>query len=152
MYVIEDAHWIDEASEALIAEFLSDTRGTRALALVTYRPEYRGKLAEQAAQAINLAPLDGRQSTTLIGELLGSDPSVAAIGEEVAERAGGNPFFAEEIVRDLAERGVLAGRFGEYVHREGAAEIHVPATLQATIGARIDRLPAMRSARSTRLR
>ena len=141
MYVIEDAHWIDEASEALIAEFLSDTRGTRALALVTYRPEYRGKLAEQAAQAINLAPLDGSQSTTLIGELLGSDPSVAAIGAEVAERAGGNPFFAEEIVRDLAERGVLAGQFGEYVHRDGAAEIHVPATLQATIGARIDRLP-----------
>ncbi len=143
MYVIEDAHWIDEASEALIAEFLLDTSGTQhALTLITFRPEYRGKLAEQAVQTITLAPLDGSQSTTLIGELLGSDPSVAGIGADVAERAGGNPFFAEEIVRDLAERGVLAGRFGEYVRRDGAAEIHVPATLQATIGARIDRLGA----------
>jgi adenylate cyclase len=140
MYVIEDAHWIDEASESLIAEFLLDRRGSRALTLVTYRPEYRGKLAQQAVQTVILTPLDGSQSTTLIGELLGDDASVTAIGSEIAERAGGNPFFAEEMVRDLAERGVLQGGFGAYVRRDGDAVIHVPATLQATIAARIDRL------------
>jgi adenylate cyclase len=140
MYVVEDAQWIDEASESLIAEFLSVIRGTRALALITYRPEYRGELAHSASHTITLAPLDDSQSTALITELLGTDPSVATIGSEIAERAAGNPFFAEEIVRDQAERGVLCGQLGVYVWRGDAADTHMPATLHATIAARIDRL------------
>ena len=58
----------------------------------------------------------------------------------IAERAAGNPFFAEEIVRDLAERGVLHGDRGGYVSTADVAEVSVPATVQATIAARIDRL------------
>ena len=58
----------------------------------------------------------------------------------IAERAAGNPFFAEEIVRELAERGVLRGDRGAYVSTADVAEVTVPATLQATIAARIDRL------------
>jgi adenylate cyclase len=140
MYVVEDAHWIDEASETMIAEFLSVIRQTRALVLITYRPEYRGNLAQQAAHTIALAPLDDSHSSALIAELLGTDPSVATIGLEIAERAAGNPFFAEEMVRDLAERGVLQGSPGGYIGLGDAADTHVPATLQATIAARIDRL------------
>ena len=141
LYVVEDAHWIDEASESLIADFLSMIRETRSLALITYRPEYRGRLAELAtADPIALAPLDDSQSVALITELLGTDPSVASIGSEIAERAAGNPFFAEEIVRDLAERGVLRGSPRGYMCLGDAADTHVPATLQATIAARIDRL------------
>src|SRR6185503_7846902 len=56
------------------------------------------------------------------------------------ERATGNPFFAEEIVRELAERGVLRGEPGAYLSTAEIAEVSVPATLQATIAARIDRL------------
>ena len=70
----------------------------------------------------------------------GPDPSVGQIGEVIAERAAGNPFFAEEITRDLAERGVLVGERGGYTCRTDVAEVSVPATLQATIAARIDRL------------
>ncbi|MEV3900840.1 adenylate/guanylate cyclase domain-containing protein [Mycobacterium sp. NPDC050551] len=140
MYVIEDAHWIDDASEALIADFLSQACRTPALGLVTYRPEYRGRLARQAVHTIAPAALDHRQSTALIAELLGDHPSMTAICAEVAHRAGGNPFFVEEMVRDLAERGVLEGGPGAYVWRGGGAHTHVPATLQATIAARIDRL------------
>jgi predicted ATPase len=55
-------------------------------------------------------------------------------------RVGGNPFFAEEIVRDLTERGVLRGQRGAYICQADVTEVSVPATLQATIGARIDRL------------
>ena len=58
----------------------------------------------------------------------------------IAERAAGNPFFAEEITRELAERGVLVGERGSYACRTDVAEVRVPATLQATIAARIDRL------------
>ena len=62
----------------------------------------------------------------LIGELLGPDPSVGGLGKTIAERAAGNPFFAEEIVRELAERGVLHGERGGYVSTVGAAEVSVP--------------------------
>ena len=76
----------------------------------------------------------------LVAELLGPDPSVGEIGEIIAERAAGNPFFAEEIARELAERGVLVGQRGGYACHTDVADVSVPATLQAAIAARIDRL------------
>ncbi len=109
--------------------------------VVTYRPEYGGALARVAgAQLVPLAPLSDSETSLLIAELLGPDPSVGGLGQTIAERAAGNPFFAEEIVRDLAERGVLEGQPGAYKTTAGGAEVSVPATLQATIAARIDRL------------
>ncbi|ASR03015.1 hypothetical protein [Gordonia rubripertincta] len=60
--------------------------------------------------------------------------------ERVAERAAGNPFYAEEIVRELAQRGVLSGERGAYVSSVDVADVAVPATVQATIEARIDPL------------
>ena len=92
------------------------------------------------AQTIALAPLSDSETAALVTELLGPDPSVGALGHTIAERAAGNPFFAEEIVRELAGRGVLHGEPGAYVLMKEVAEISVPATLQATIAARIDRL------------
>ncbi len=58
----------------------------------------------------------------------------------ITEKAAGNPFFAEEIVRDLAERGVLRGNRSAYESTADVGEVSMPATLQATIAARIDRL------------
>jgi class 3 adenylate cyclase len=140
--VVEDAHWIDDVSESMLADFLAMIPQTPSLVLITYLPEYRVALAHLAgAQTINLAPLSDSETSTLVTELLGPDPSVGQIGQIIAGRAAGNPFFAEEITRDLAERGVLVGERGSYACRTDAAEVSVPATLQATIAARIDRLP-----------
>ena len=109
---------------------------------MTYRPEYRGALAQvPGAQTIALAPLSDTETAALVSELLGSDSSVGALSQTIAERAAGNPFFAEEIVRELAERGVLRGEPGAYRSTAEVGEVSVPATLQATIAARIDRLP-----------
>ena len=141
VYVIEDAHWIDEVSESMLAEFLTVIPQTPSLVLVTYRPEYRGALSRvPGAQTIALAPLSDSETAALVSELLGSDPSVGEVATMIAEKAAGNPFFAEEIVRDLAERGVLRGNRSAYESTADAAEVSVPATLQATIAARIDRL------------
>jgi class 3 adenylate cyclase len=140
-YVIEDVHWIDEVSEAMLAELVMVVRQSRSLVLITYRPEYRGALSRTpGAQTISLAPLNSAQTTALTAELLGTDPSVGALATRIADRAAGNPFFAEEMVRDLAERGVLDGDRGAYLCRDDAADISVPGTLQATIAARVDRL------------
>ena len=77
----------------------------------------------------------------------GSDPSVGDLAGVIAERAAGNPFFAEEMVRELVQRGVLQGPRGGYICRADVADVAVPATVQAAIEARIDRLttPAKRT-------
>ena len=141
VYVVEDAHWIDEVSESMLAEFLTVIPQTPSLVLVTYRPEYRGALSRVAgAQTITLAPLSDSETAALVSELLGSDPSVGGVVTMIAEKAAGNPFFAEEMVRDLVERRVLRGERGAYLSTAEAANVNVPATLQATIASRIDRL------------
>ena len=141
VFVIEDAHWIDEPSEALLTSFLEVAPQTPSVVLVTYRPEYRGALANvQGTQTITLRPLSNTQTSALTSELLGQHSSVRGLVDHIAERAAGNPFFAEEIVRDLAERGVLEGVQAKYICGADLTDIRVPATLQAAIAARIDRL------------
>ncbi|QZA09987.1 AAA family ATPase [Mycolicibacter heraklionensis] len=141
LFVIEDAHWIDIASESLIADFLAVIPRTPSMVLITYRPEYRGALTQiPGAQRIVLAPLDDTEISALIGELLGSHPSVGELAAIIAGRAAGNPFFAEEMVRELAQRGELAGEHGDYICHTRAADVTVPATVQAAIEARIDQL------------
>jgi len=141
VYVVEDVHWIDEVSESMLADFLTVIPQTPLLTIVTYRPEYRGALAQVlGAQTLALAPLSDPETAALVSELLGPDPSVGELGQTIAERAAGTPFFVEEIVRELAEQGVLQGKLGAYISTAEAAEVSVPATLQATIAARIDRL------------
>ena len=139
--IVEDVHWIDEVSESILAELATTLRQTHAMVLITYRPEYGGTLTEvPGIHTVVLAPLNDSEAATLVAELLGSDPSVDHLADTIAERAAGNPFFAEEIVRDLAERGVLGGEPGAYSATAEVAELRVPATLHATIAARIDRL------------
>jgi hypothetical protein len=148
LFIIEDAQWIDAVSESMLAEFLAVIPRTPSMVLITSRPEYEGALARvHGAQTIALAPLADSDTAALIGELLGSDPSVGELAAIIAERAAGNPFFAEEMVRELVQRGVLAGERGGYVCRADVAEVSVPATVQAAIEARIDRLttPAKRT-------
>ncbi|MGB9250211.1 MAG: adenylate/guanylate cyclase domain-containing protein [Mycobacterium sp.] len=141
VYVVEDVHWIDEVSESMVADFVAVIPQTHSLVLISYRPEYRGALSRvPGAQSIALAPLSDPETAALVSELLGSDSSVAGLAPIIVERAAGNPFFVEEMVRELAERGVLRGNHTAYVSTVGAAEVSVPATVQATIAARIDRL------------
>jgi class 3 adenylate cyclase len=141
IYAIEDAHWIDEVSESMLADFLTVIPQTLSLVLITYRPEYTGALSRvPGAQSIALAPLSDPETATLVSQLLGPDPSVSELGQKIAERAAGNPFFAEEMVRELAERGVLRGQRGIYISAAEVGEVNVPATLHATIAARLDRL------------
>jgi adenylate cyclase len=148
VYVIEDAQWIDETSESMLADFLAVVPRTRSLVLITYRPEYVGALAHAPrAQTIALEPLDESQMSQLSSELLGNDRSVTELVDLVTDCAAGNPFFAEEIVRDLTERDVLIGGRGCYLCVEPASDVSVPSTLQSVIAARIDRLdPAAKRA------
>ena len=148
LFIIEDAHWIDAVSESMLADFLAVITRTPTMVLITARPEYEGALARlRGAQAIALAPLGDSDTATLIGELMGSDSSVGELASIIVDRADGNPFFAEEMVRELVQRGVLTGDQGAYLCSADIAEVSVPATVQSAIEARIDRLttPAKRT-------
>jgi class 3 adenylate cyclase/tetratricopeptide (TPR) repeat protein len=139
--VIEDAHWIDPASDEFLAGLVEATAGSHSLVVVTFRPEYAtGWMRRSWYRQLPLSPLAPAVVTGLLGELLGADPSLDGLTELIAERTGGNPFFLEEVVRHLAETGVLAGEAGGYRLAGGVARVAVPDTVQAVLAARIDRL------------
>lgn len=141
VFVIENAQWIDEVSESMLADFIAVISRTNSMVLISHRPEYRGVLSRLPdGQTITLAPLSHSEAAKLIAEQLGSDDSVAGLFATIADRAVGNPFFIKEIVRDLAERGILHGRRGQYTFNAAVTEVSVPPTLYAVIAARIDRL------------
>lgn len=143
LYVVEDAQWIDGVSESMLADLAAAIPQKPVALLVSYRPQYSGPLSRiPGAHQVTLEPLSDSDITEVIKGLLGEDPSVRAVTALVAERAAGIPFCAEEIVRDLAERGELEGGPGAYVCVREVRDIRVPASVQAIIGARIDRLTA----------
>ncbi len=142
VFVLEDAHWIDAPSDDVLAEFAATLNVTTSMFVTSYRPEFHGALHQNSDQAITLQPLTDSMTVHLVGQLLGDDPSLAGLAKRIAVVAVGNPFFVEEIVRDLAGRGVLSGSRGDYRLMDDVEKIAVPATVQAVLAARIDRLPA----------
>jgi adenylate cyclase len=139
--VVEDLHWIDEGSQTMLNGLVEGFEGTRTLALVNYRPEYKPPWDENPGwEAIELAPLGRDHTRELLRDLAGEDPSLDGLDEPIHERTGGNPFFIEEIVRELAESDHLIGERGAYRLARPIEDAGVPVTVQAVLAARIDRL------------
>jgi adenylate cyclase len=141
LYVVEDVHWIDDASESMLVDLVGVIKESSSVLAMTYRPEYTGALARTpGAHAFALAALDASAVSAITAELLGGDPSVAGVVARITDQSAGNPFYVQELVRELAERRVIIGGRGAYRLEHELDEVSVPPTLQATIGARIDRL------------
>jgi class 3 adenylate cyclase len=141
LIVIEDLHWIDPGSTPFVEELIGAAAGARTLIVATYRPEYRAAWIEgPGAEELALRPLDADSSIELLDELLGRDPSLVGLAESIHARTEGNPFFIEEVVQALAETGRLSGERGAFCLSGSVAEVVLPATVQAVLGARIDRL------------
>ena len=140
LFIVEDLHWIDVASEQVLANFAGTLATTRSMFLGTSRPEYDGPLRQMSETSIGLSALDGSATAALAAALVGKHPTTPSVAARVAEASAGNPFFVEEIVRDLVGRGVLTGTRGDYQLVGELASIAVPNTVQSVIAARIDRL------------
>ena len=145
--VVEDLQWLDDASAAVLEELVAAVVGTRTVIIGTYRPEYTTAWMHRAPHGqLVLGPLDGDAIDDLLTELLGRDGSLDGLAALIEARAGGNPFFVEEIVQALAERGHLDGDRGSHRLAAELGDVVLPATVQAALAARIDRLPAAEKA------
>jgi class 3 adenylate cyclase/tetratricopeptide (TPR) repeat protein len=141
--VVEDLHWNDALTLGLLKELVVAAQNARLLLIVTYRPDYRDEWRDQPNYyQLRLDPLASENLADLLQALLGSDPGLAALKSFLVERASGNPFFVEEIVRSLVDTGVLQGTRGSYRLARPFPSIEVPPTVRAVLAARIDALPA----------
>jgi adenylate cyclase len=139
--IIEDLHWIDAASEEFIEALADAVVGTTTLLVVNFRPGFAAPLMQRSHyRQINMPPLPPAQAAVLLQDHFGNDPSLALLSRNIIERAQGNPFFLEELVNALVERGDFEGEKGAYRLKGGIDTIPLPSTVQAVIAARIDRL------------
>ncbi|TDG34322.1 adenylate/guanylate cyclase domain-containing protein, partial [Paracraurococcus ruber] len=139
--LLEDLHWLDEASEGFVAALAAAVRDTRCLLVVNSRPGHdRPWMQPPRANRIALAELGEAETGALIASLVGPDPALAGLRARIAARSGGNPFFAEELVRALRGQGIIAGESGAFRRGEAEGQGVLPPNLQAVIGARIDSL------------
>ena len=142
MLVFEDLHWIDTETQALLDSLVESLPTARTLLLVNYRPEYQhGWGSKTYYTQLRLDPLPPASANELLQGLLGDDPSLTPLTQVLIARTQGNPFFLEESVRTLVETQVLVGERGAYRLAQALSSIQVPATVQAVLAARIDRLP-----------
>jgi predicted ATPase len=141
--VFEDLHWIDTETQALLDSVVESLPTARLLLIVNYRPEYQHRWGSKTFyMQLRVDPLPPEGADELLRRLLGTDASLERLKPRLIQSTEGNPFFLEECVRTLVETDQLSGAPGAYRVRGDVPSIQVPASVQAILAARIDRLPA----------
>ena len=139
--IVEDLHWIDAASEEFMEALADAVVGTTTLLVVNFRPGFTAPLMQRSHyRQINMPPLPPAQAAVIVHDHFGNDSSLALLSRNIIERAQGNPFFLEELINALVERGDFEGEKGAYRLKGGIDTIPLPTTVQAVVAARIDRL------------
>jgi tetratricopeptide (TPR) repeat protein len=142
LVLFEDLHWIDSETQALLDGLVESLPTARLLLLVTYRPEYEHAWGRKSYYLqLRIDPLPPESADALLDALLGEDRTLEGFKRALIERTEGNPFFLEESVRTLVETHVLVGERGAYRMTKPPGAWQIPATAQAMLAARIDRLP-----------
>jgi len=137
----EDLHWLDAASDQMLAEWIEAIARTRTLVVTNFRPEYGARWTDgENRQTIALGRLETHDVRSLLDNLLGKDPTVYALPAMIEERTRGNPFFIEEVVQTLVERGLLRGSRGAYRLEAPLRSLEIPGSVRSVLAARIDRL------------
>jgi class 3 adenylate cyclase/tetratricopeptide (TPR) repeat protein len=141
LVVLEDLHWVDSESQAVLDALVEGLPSARLLLLVNYRSEYEHRWSGRASYTqIRLDPLPEGGAARLLDELLGGDASVTPLKPVLIARTEGNPFFLEECVRALAETKAVLGERGAFRLVAPLADMDVPPTVHAVLASRIDRL------------
>jgi len=141
--LFEDLHWIDAETQALLDSLVESLPTARLLMLVNYRPEYQhGWGSKTYYRQLRIDPLPPESADEMLAALLGPDSALGPLKRLLIERTEGNPFFLEESVRTLVETKGLIGERGAYRLAKALESVQIPATAQAILAARMDRLPA----------
>jgi len=139
--IFEDLHWIDGETQTLLDSLVESLPAARLLLLVNYRPEYRHTWGGKTYyHQLRIDPLPPGSADELLDALLGTDAALGPLKQLLVERTEANPLFLEESVRTLVETGALAGERGVYQLTRPIEQLTIPATVQAILAARIDRL------------
>ena len=138
--IVEDLHWMDGETEAFLDSLGESIASARLLLITNYRPEYRHRWASRSNYTqVRLDPLDEGSIREMLAALLGGDETLDGLKKLIIAKTEGNPFFTEEIVRELFERGVLARNGGIRLTRAVTA-VDIPTTVDGVLTSRIDRL------------
>ena len=142
LLIFEDLHWIDSETQAFLDGLIDGLPTASVLLLVNYRPEYQHGWGNRTFYTqVRLDPLTAASVEGLLHEFVGPDPALQPVREMLmAQTAEGNPFFLEETVRALVETKTLVGERGAYRLAQPVHAVEVPASVQAVLAARIDRL------------
>ena len=141
LIMLEDLQWADPETQAFLDALTDSLAAARIVLLVSYRPGYQHVWSHKPYyHQLHLGPLAATGADTFMAELLGHEPDVAPVKTLLLQRTAGNPLFLEESVRALVEGGFLTGDRGRYRLTRPLHTLQVPATVQAVLAARIDRL------------
>jgi len=152
MLVLEDLHWADDLSLDLLSLLMDELIAHPLMLVCVYRPEREHRVWRLGSMAqrkcleryteISLQKLHPRESRRLVQELLAIDNLPESVRGVILSKSEGNPFFIEEVIRSLIERGLVYRDDDRWKAREDIVELEVPDTIQSVVLARVDRLEA----------
>lgn len=141
--LVEDLHWADPESRSILDAAVDGLGPVRLMVVVTYRPEYQNDWIRHSHYSlVRLGPLDAGASDALLRALIGDAADLAPLRQRVVEQTDGTPLFLEEMAQNLVETGALVDEQARFRLTRDVAEVEIPASVQAVLAARIDRLPS----------
>jgi predicted ATPase len=139
--VIEDLHWLDSSTLDLLQVLINRVPNAPVLLLPTFRPSFEPPWAlESHAKRVTLNPLTNAETDAMMMGVIGGASLPAGVRDQVVRRTDGVPLFVEEFTQTVLESGVLAKHEDPYEETGPIPTFSVPATLQDSLMARLDRL------------
>ena len=138
--LIEDVHWIDRASDAVVAA-LAALQSPDLLVLLTARPNGMPVwIARCHAEIVAMRPLDHESGRAMLAEMLGPSTTNGDLKNRIISHTANIPLFIEEVCRNLKDTGVLLGQWGDLSLARPVDELGIPSSIQGVIAARLDRV------------
>jgi predicted ATPase len=140
LLLVEDLHWIDGETEAFLTTLGDGLATGKLLLLVNYRPEYQQPWGRRGYfEELRLDPLEKKSADEMLEAMLGDAEELKPLKRLIVEKSEGTPFFLEEIVQGLLDRGILK-RNGKLTLTRSVSAIQIPTTVEGVLAARLDRL------------
>jgi DNA-binding SARP family transcriptional activator/class 3 adenylate cyclase/tetratricopeptide (TPR) repeat protein len=145
LVVFEDVHWIDPTSLELLDLIVERVPALPVLLIITFRPEFAAPwIGRPQVTLLTLNRLPPSERAAMIAAVAGGKALPQEMVDQIIDRTDGVPLFIEELTKTVVESGIFAEAGGRHALMEPAALLSIPSTLQASLLARLDRLPATR--------